>query len=151
MSKPNSNKKQTTRSLIIGVIYRHPSGSYVTFQEQLSKILRKFNFSNQAFILMGDYNIDLSKQNTNNIVTNYLNELYSPGCYSLINKSTRITDTSETTLDHIYSNSLHKTSVSEVLISDISDHLPTFCVMTSNMQRKFDSHVNDQRYDKIQH
>ena len=31
MSKPNSNKKQTTRSLIIGVIYRHPSGSYATF------------------------------------------------------------------------------------------------------------------------
>ena len=31
MSKPNSNKKQTTRSLIIDVIYRYPSGSYATF------------------------------------------------------------------------------------------------------------------------
>ena len=107
----------------------------MTFQEQFSKILRKFSYSNQAFILMGDYNIDLSKQNTNNKVTNYLNELHSAGCYSLINKPTRITDTSATTLDHIYSNSLHKISVSGVLISDISDHLPTFCVMTSNIQR----------------
>ena len=102
MSKPNSNKKQTTRSLIIGVIYRHPSGSYATSQEQLSKILRKFSYSNQAFILMGDYNINLSKQTTNNKATNYLNELYSAGCYSLINKPTRITVTSATTLDHLY-------------------------------------------------
>ena len=53
-------------------------------------------------MLMGDYNIDLSKQNTNNQVTDYLNELYSAGCYSLINKPTRKTDTSATTLDHIY-------------------------------------------------
>ena len=135
MSKPNSNKKETTRSLIIGVIHRHPSGSYTTFQEQLRKILRKFIYSNQAFILMGDYNIDSSKQNTNKKVTDYLNELYSAGCCSLINKPTRITDTSATTLDHIYSNSLHKISVSGVLISDISDHLPTFCVMTSNIER----------------
>ena len=73
MSKQNSNKKQTTRSLmIIGVIYRHPSGSYVTFQEQLSKILQNISYSNQAYILMGDYNIDLSKQNTNNKVTKLL-------------------------------------------------------------------------------
>ena len=84
---------------------------------------------------MGDYNIDLSKQNTNNKVTHYLNELHSAGCYSLINKPTRITDTSATTLGHIYSNSLHKISVSGVHISDISDHLPTFCVMTSNIQK----------------
>ena len=82
---------------------------------------------------MGDYNIDLSKQNTNNKVTNCLNELYSAGCYSLINKPTRITETYATTLDYIYSNSLHKISVSGVLISDISDHLLTFCVMPSNI------------------
>ena len=93
---------------------------------------------------MGDYNIDLSKQNTNNKVTNYLNKLYSAGCYSLINKPTRIIDTSAMTLDHIYSNSLHKISVRGVLISDISDHLPTFCVMTSNIQKNL-------RYEKIQH
>ena len=74
-------------------------------------------------------------KNTNNKVTDYLNELYSAGCYSVINKPTRITDTSATTLDHIYSNSLHKISVSGVLISDILDHLPTFCVMTSSIQR----------------
>ena len=135
LSKPNSNKKQRTRSLIIGVLYRHPSGSYETFQERLSKILRKFSHSNQAFILMGDYNIDLFEQNTNNKVTNYLNELYSVGCYSLINKSIRITVTSATTLDRIYSNSLHKMCVSGLLISDISDHLPTFCIMTSNIQK----------------
>ena len=67
-----------------------------------------------------DYNIDLSKQTSDTKVCNYINEIFSSGCYSLINKPTRINSTSATTLDHVYTNSLHRVAVAGVLILDIS-------------------------------
>ena len=106
LNNPNLNKKTVTKSLIVGVIYKHPNTSYVSFKEQLCKIMQNFSRSNNIFVLMGDYNIDISKQNIDNKIQNYVNEIYSSGCFSLINKPTRITSTSATTLNHIYSNSL---------------------------------------------
>ena len=83
--------------------------------------MQNFSRPNNTFVLMGDYNINISKQNIDNKIQNYVNEIYSSGCFSLINKPTRITTTSATTLDHIYSNSLQKFSVSGIVISDVSD------------------------------
>ena len=83
--------------------------------------MQNFIRPHNTFVLMGDYNISISKQNIDNKIQNYVNEIYSSGCFSLINKPTRITTTSATTLDHIYSNSLQNFSVSGILISDVSD------------------------------
>ena len=105
LNNPKLNKKTVAKSLIVGVIYRHPNTSYVSFKEQFCKIMQNFSRSNNTFVLMGDYNIDISKQNIDNKIQNYVND--SSGCFSLINKPTRITSTLATTLDHMYSNSLH--------------------------------------------
>jgi len=51
----------------------------------MSKLLGKFSHLNKPFVLMEDYNIDLSKQNLDNKVADYLNTLYSAS-YSLINR-----------------------------------------------------------------
>ena len=50
--------------------------------------------------------------------------LFSLGCVPQIKLPTRITTTSATLIDHIYTNNmLHKTA-SHILLDDISDHLP---------------------------
>ena len=69
LSNPNLNKKTVTKSLIVGVIYRHPNTPY-------SKIMQNFSRSNNIFVLTGDYNIDLSKQNIDNKIQNYAKEIY---------------------------------------------------------------------------
>ena len=122
LNKPKMNKKTVNKSLIVGVIYRQPNTSYASFKEQLCKIMQNFSRSNNTFVLISDYNIDISKQNIDNKIRNYVNETYSSGCFSLIKKPTKITSTSATTLDHIYCNSLQKISVTGILISDVSDH-----------------------------
>ena len=88
------------------------------------------------FILLGDYNIDLFKQASDIKSRSYLNDIYSAGCYSLTDKPTRIASTSETLLDHIYSNILHKPCLPGVLVSDVSDYLPTFCIVQENFAKK---------------
>ena len=80
--------------------------------------MQNFSKSNNTFVLMGDYNVDLSKQNIDNKIQQYVNEIYSSGCFSLINKPTKIL-------------------ISGILISDVSDHLPTFCILKSNIHRSF--------------
>jgi len=117
VGKTNLNKNQNAKLLTIGVIYRHPRGSYACFQEQISKFLHKFSHFNKPFVLT--------------------NTLYSAGSYSLINRPTRIAPTSATALDHIYCNSLQKISERGILISDLSDHLGTFCIVTSNISKSY--------------
>ena len=68
---------------------------------------------------------------------NYINEVYSSGCCSLINKPTRITFISSIILDYVYTNSSEKVRVSGILVLDVSDHLPTFCSIQNNFYRPF--------------
>ena len=129
LNKSPNNKHQPRKNIIVGVIYRHPRQSYSAFQDKLCNIIHELNRSNSSFFLVGDYNIDLSKINSDVKVKNYLGDLYSAGCYSLINVTTRISPTCTSTLDHIYTNSINKTRLSGVLIFDLSDHLPTFHIL----------------------
>ena len=69
----------------------------------------------------------MGKQNSDSKVSTYLNEIYSAGSYLLINKPTRITLISSTTLDDFYTNHIDKICLPGILIYDISDHLPIFC------------------------
>ena len=54
--------------------------------------------------------------------------LFSLGIYPLIDKASQITDSSATLIDNIFTNELNSNITSGLLINDISDHLPIFCV-----------------------
>ena len=101
VNNSDSSIVDNKRKTIIGVINRYPRYSYELFQEELFKAIEKLNRFNCSFFITGDFNIDLAKQNTNQQVCNYLNNIYSSECCTLIDKPTRITLTSSTILDHI--------------------------------------------------
>ena len=62
MFNSNSTNTQSNKFVIVGVIYRHPGGSYANFQEKLISIIHKFNKPNTQLAIFGDFNIDVSKQ-----------------------------------------------------------------------------------------
>ncbi|CAL4126382.1 unnamed protein product, partial [Meganyctiphanes norvegica] len=74
-------------------------------------------------ILPGDFNYCLLKKKTNN----FSQILTTNGFTQLINKPTRVTSTTESLIDHIYTNNKDKISQSGVIESGISDHFITFC------------------------
>ena len=88
---------------VIALIYRHPANNFTHFQKYLTHILNKLNHFKQEYILVGDYNIDLLKHQSISKVCKYLSAIHAKGCSS-INKPTRITETSATLLDHMYTN-----------------------------------------------
>ena len=130
------NEKET---IIIAVIYRHPGYSYNEFQDAFLKSIDQINKINKNFYIFGDFNIDLLKYNSNSATKFYVDSLTSNNCRSVIDKPTRITETSATLLDHIYTNDVSNNISSGIAVTDVSDHFPTFiCVKTDKINQSFE-------------
>ena len=67
--------------------------------------------------------------------------MYNFAFYALINKPTRITEFSATTIDNIFSNNLFDKITSGILINEVTDHLPIFVIsqqnITKNMKERY--------------
>ena len=78
---------------------------------------------------MGDFNINLISAQNNNHASKLIDLFHSSNMYSLINKPTRVTDTTATLIDHIWSNDYNNCIKNGIVFDDIlSDHFPIFAV-----------------------
>ena len=91
--------------------------------------LNKMDHEKYDYFLCGDFNIDILKHESKKNIGNYLNALYSEGCNNVINKPTRITGSSATLLDHMYTNTTNSITNRGILIYEISDQLLTFYIL----------------------
>ncbi len=107
------------------IMYKPPDVPCVTFTRACNDILKLVNNENKKCYIMGDFNINLLKRDTENSVQLFLDMLNTYSFYPLIDKPTRITGESATLIDTIFTNdfSSHRAGI---LITDISDHLPIF-------------------------
>jgi hypothetical protein len=83
----------------------------------------KEEFPQSDFMVLGDFNIDLKKQDR--ISEELIDNLSSAGFLQQVTIATRITDSTESIIDLSFTNS-SKQLVSNVIMTDISDHLPVF-------------------------
>lgn len=70
--------------IIIGVVYRPPNSDYETFRNHFDNLLFSINQMNKNSIIMGDFNIDIFKEDIKG--TDFLNTLYSSSFYPTIDK-----------------------------------------------------------------
>ena len=82
---------------------------------------------------MGDFNIDLLKDDTSRPVHDYIDFIYSKSLIPTIYKPTRITETTATLIDNILSN-CENIQKSAIIITDISDHMATSLVSNLNLR-----------------
>ena len=137
------------KNIIVGTLYRPPCNNINDFVDHLDEALDKICGENKHCYLMGDYNINLvnyddslqvnesASASSNNIDSNHnntqnkdklLNTFSSYALFPCINKPTRITATSATLIDNIFSNTFNKSNNSGILYHDVSDHLPVFTI-----------------------
>ena len=122
-----------TKNIIIGNLYRSPSGRLIDFQEKHKDNLEKLEkHKDKIIIILGDSNIDLLKFETFEPAHTYLNVYTEHNFAPLISRPTRITSNTATLIDHIFSNSCHKVTRSGVIMLDISDHLATYATVLLN-------------------
>jgi hypothetical protein len=111
-------KLKHTAPILVGIIYRNPEECSV-WNDNFNLMIDAVMLKSKEFILLGDFNVDLIKQNTT-----WLNMIADCNLTQLINTPTRVTPTSKTLIDHIYTS--HPYHVVEVCVPPFgcSDHFP---------------------------
>ena len=66
----------------------------------------------------------------------FVDILFGGGFYPLITKPSRITESSATLIDNIFTNDIKRLNRAGLLISDVSDHLPVFVCSEERIERK---------------
>ena len=116
--------------MIIGCIYRHPS-SNITIkhftQDFMEHLLSKIVSEEKICAIMGDFNIDLIKNDKHDEINIFYNNLTSNFFNPFILQPTRLL--SKTFIDNIFINSIEYTSFSGNLTIQLSDHLFQFTIL----------------------
>ncbi len=117
---------QKGKNIIVSCIYRSP-GTDLQVCNFLENALKNVNHNKYIYIC-GDFNIDLLKTSDHAKSKEYIDMLYSFGLFPTILKPSRIAGQSATLIDNIFTNAVATSHYSGLMINDISDHLPVFCV-----------------------
>ena len=134
---------ETTSSvkLVVGVIYRPPSGDLNRFLSILEDTLLKIS-SKHCYIL-GDFNLDLLGLNLSARSQRFLNTFNSYHYHHVITKPTRISQSCNSLIDNIFTNSNIAGTSSGIITYDISDHLPIFhCISTTRPIPDYTPNIN---------
>ena len=143
------------KNVITGIIYRpntQPLADVDFFISRITEVIQSLNNSNSQFIIMGDFNIDMLKYGSHAKTTDFVDTIISEGTLPLITKPTRITEHSATLIDHIHTNIVGKHISSGIVLTDISDHLGTFCVVHKMTKTNLSSpkYVQIQNHENIE-
>ena len=118
---------------ILSSMYRPPNVDIQCFQSCYISLLCEMKKSQSKFIVVGlDHNLDFLKSATHNGTSQFIQHNLDFNLIPTITRPTRITKSSATLIDNIIvSQSLCGSYVNSILVDDISDHMPSACVIKS--------------------
>lgn len=117
-------------------VYRPPRGKVNDFFITLSEILSAANDNNYFSInVFGDFNLDLLKFNDTSVFE-FINLMFSFSFFPLITRPTRITDTSTTLIDHIWTSHIEFNCHNYIIATDITDHYPVVSQFKLNLPKQ---------------
>ena len=112
----------STNSRAAGIII------YSYFNDKMSNIVNVVRRENKTCYLLGDYDINILNYENNAQTPQFVDMISSNGFLPLITRPSRVTATSATSIDNIFTNNIGdmNNSVEGLFITDISDHFPVF-------------------------
>ena len=102
-------------------------------------ILETVNKENKKVLLMGDFNIDLLKFESDARINTFIDNMISLGMLPIITKPTRVTKDTATLIDHIYLNTSNSSVTSGIIITDVADHFGVFTMIEDIAVKKISS------------
>ena len=96
------------------------------FNDNFDVLLQKLNNEHASCFIAGDYNVNLLNNNIHSGTTTFIHNIFSQLFFPAISKPTRFSNNKSTLIDNIILNYLSGNCMSDILLSDISDHLPIF-------------------------
>lgn len=140
---------------VIVCVYRPPSGSYHLFESIMEEALQKVCNCKKRIVVCGDFNINILDDSQNSV--RFLNLFKSFNLLNLFDEPTRVTATSATCLDNIFSNcNVIEKSIINFINSDHNGQIVRFehqyerpsknilyRPVTTNRLDRFKNNVND--------
>ena len=146
----NTRTMTQNKKIIVGIVYRPPSTNITTFTEYVMNIIDYLKFKNKQCYIMGDFNINLTNYGRHTETQYYTDAMFQHSFIPLINKPTRISTTTASVIDNIYSNDILGTNYQPygIMYTDISDHLPIFVLTTQINDPKVDTVIETRIYNE---
>ena len=104
--------------ILVGFSYRNPA-SRIDWMDAFTEMMDRVTFETKEIILLGDFNMDLKKPNPR-----WKHSFDSYNLHQIVKSPTRVTQNSETLIDHIYVSESRNIIETCVPASNISDHYP---------------------------
>ncbi|XP_065654714.1 uncharacterized protein LOC136081332 [Hydra vulgaris] len=133
---------KTSKNIVIHGLYRPPSGSIKVFENHIKKIIKNKSSMNKAVYFIGDINLNILDYENKIYIKNFFNTIFQNSYIPLINKPTRITKESSTSLDRIITNEFINENIrTGIFTTDVSDHFPIFilsqkCIYNAQNERE---------------
>ena len=121
-------RSNNSKNTIVGCIYKDPSMDISEFNNFFECLLVKVSRENKKLVLLGDFNINLLHYQSHTQTNCFVELLNTYTVLPHINLPIRITSSSETLIDNIFSNFNDHHCKSGNITSTISDHLPQFAI-----------------------
>ena len=121
----NTRIMTQTKKISVGIVYLPPSTNITTFTEHIMNIIDYLKVENKQCYIMGDFNIKLTNYGSHTETQDYIDAMFQHSFIPL-EKPTRVTTTTATVIDNIYSNDIFGTNYQShgIIYTGISDHLP---------------------------
>ena len=100
----------------------------------LQNILEKLSYENKEIIIMGDFNIDILKYDTNSNSATFLDNMYENLLFPYIISPTRVTPRSQTLTDNTFSNIIEEDIISGNITATVSDHYIQFVLFKNKIK-----------------
>ena len=128
--------KLGSRSILVGSIYRPPS-ALSSYWDSMKLLLEKVTNLNLKTIILGDLNLDLNDSHKCSLISE-LELLFQ--FKQLISDYTRVTTTSSTILDLIFTATLENHVDSGVIPLGLSDHFAIYTTLSFKQHYRLNSH-----------
>ena len=137
-----------SKNILVAVFYRPPNTDSKVFVEVLNNVLDVVKKEDKLCYMMGDYNINILNYDVHPQTAEFVDLLYSYCFFPLINRPTRVTQSTATVIDNIFTNNLTCTekSFQGLFVTDISDHYPIFHINWSHQQEDSEIFIMKRRY-----
>ena len=110
----------------ISCIYNPPNTNIEHFNSIVGCVLDKNNREGKVCFLVGDFNINLYNHKSHLPIADSLNIMYANSLFPFITKPNRLTSSSASLIDSIFTNYFNNLWKAGVFYSDISDNFPVF-------------------------
>ncbi|XP_065672061.1 uncharacterized protein LOC136089894 [Hydra vulgaris] len=126
---------KASKNIVVHALYRPPSGNINAFKDHIKNLIENKLNLNKSVYFVGDINLNNLDYDVNKQTNKFFNFIFQSGYIPIINKPTRVTSGSATSIDQIITNEFINTKIKTgIFKTDISDHFPIFIISNKCIQ-----------------